>query len=104
MAAESIGKAYKPFLIASLVVLVGSLGVLAIAMTLAFLDYTGRPMPLGLTVFAVLGALGLGLGFAGFFLIMLAAAWQTWREGRRVQVIPPQNTGSPHSPQETRTR
>ncbi len=88
MAAESIGKAYKPYLLASVVVLVGSLGLLVVTMTLAFL-WHGEATPLWVIVLAALGALGLGLGFAGLFLILATAGWRSWRETRRVQVIPP---------------
>jgi membrane protein YdbS with pleckstrin-like domain len=86
--AESIGKAYKPYLLASVVVLVGSLGLLAIAMTLAFL-WHGETTPLWVIVLAAIGALGLVFGFAGLFLILATAGWRSWRETRRVQVIPP---------------
>jgi hypothetical protein len=40
-------------------------------------------------VLAVLGALGVGLGFGGLFLMMAVAGWHSAREARRVQVIPP---------------
>jgi hypothetical protein len=87
---ESIGKAYKPWLIASLMVLVGSLGLLVVTMTVAFLDFSGTATPLWIIVLSVVGALGLALGFGGFFLIMLVAGWHSFREQRRVQVLPPQ--------------
>jgi membrane protein YdbS with pleckstrin-like domain len=99
VAAESIGKAYKPVLLVSVVVLVGSLGLLAIAMTVAFLSYGGEATPLWVIVLAAVGALGLGLGFAGLFLILATAGWRSWRETRRVQVISPA-----HSSRETNAR
>jgi len=86
---ESIGKAYKPWLIASVVVLVGSLGLLAVTMTVAFLNYSGAATPIWAIVLGVVGGLGLGVGFAGLFLLMMAAGWSSWREARRVQVISP---------------
>jgi len=86
---QSIGKAYKPWLIASLVVLVASLGLLAVTMTVAFLYFSGAVTPLWVIVLAVVGALGLGVGFGGFFLIMMVAGWHSFREQRRVQVLPP---------------
>ena len=89
---EPIGKAYKPWLLLSLAVLIGSLLLLGVTMTLAFLGSSTPETPLYIIVLGVVGGLGVGLGFAGFFLIMLVAGWQTWRESRRVQVIPP-----PHS-------
>ncbi len=85
---ESIGQAYKPWLIASLVVLVGSLVLLGAVMTVAFLS-NEAVTPLWVIVLAVLGGLGVGLGFGGLFLMMAVAGWRSAREARRVQVIPP---------------
>ncbi len=87
--AESIGKAYKPWLILSLVVLVGSLLMLAVVVTLAFLLYSDQDTPVWIIVLAVLSAMGVALGFGGFFLMMMVAGWRSAREARRVQVLPP---------------
>ena len=91
---QSIGKAYKPWLIASVLVLVGSLGVLGVAATAAFVHPSDQATPLWVIALGVVGALGVGFGFAGFFLMMLAAGWQAFRETRRVQVIPPEHMKS----------
>lgn len=88
--AESIGKAYKPYLMASLAVLIGSLVLLGVVGTVAFVSATGEPTPLWVIVLGVVAALGLGAGFGGFFLIMVVAGWQSFREGRKVQVISPE--------------
>jgi hypothetical protein len=85
---ESIGKAYKPWVIASLLVLVGSLVLLGVVMTVAFLS-NETATPLWVIVLAVIGALGVALGFGGLFLMMAVAGWHSAREARRVQVIPP---------------
>ena len=87
---ESIGKAYKPWLLLSLAVLVGSLSLLAVAGTVAFLGAAREVTPLWVIVIGVVAGLGIGLGFGGFFLIMIVAGWSSWRESRRVQVIPPE--------------
>ena len=87
---DSIGKAYKPWLLASLVVLVGSLILLAVAGTVAFVGNTGEPTALWVIVLGVVAGLGVGLGFGGFFLMMVVAGWASWRESRRVQVISPE--------------
>ena len=87
---ESIGKPYKPYLLASLVVLVGSLVLLAVAGTAAFMSVRGEVTPLWVIVMGVVAALGIGLGFGGFFLIMVVAGWSSWRESRRVRVISPE--------------
>ncbi len=86
---ESIGKAYKPWLILSVAVLIGSLLLLGVAMTVAFVGRS-EVTPLWVIVLGVLGALGVGLGFGGFFLMMVAAGWGAWRESRRVQILPPE--------------
>jgi len=87
---ESIGKAYKPWLIASAAVLVGSLLLLAIMGTVAFAGFANTATPLWVIILSVVAALGVALGFAGLFLLMLAAGLQSFRESRRVQIIPPQ--------------
>ena len=87
---ESVAKAYKPWLIASLAVLIGSLGLLAIAGTIAFVYYAATGMPIWLVLLGVVAVLGLALGFGGFFLIMMTAGWQSFRQSRRVQVLPPE--------------
>ena len=90
MTDSSIGKAYKPWLLASLVVLVGSLLLLAVAGTVAFVGNTGDPVPLWAIVMGALAGLGVAVGFGGFFLIMVVAGWVSWREARRVQVLSPE--------------
>ena len=88
---ESIGKAYKPWLLVSLAVLLMSLVMLGVAGTAAFVNTSGGPTPLWVIVLGVVSVLGLGLGFAGFLAIMLVAGWQSWRTSRKVQVIPPEH-------------
>lgn len=90
MTDSSIGKAYKPWLLASLVVLVGSLMLLAVAGTVAFVGNTGDPVPLWVIVLGAVAALGVAMGFGGFFLMMVVAGWASWRESRKVQVISPE--------------
>lgn len=87
---EPIGKAYKPWLIVSLTVLVLSLILLAGDVTAAFINFDTKAMPLWVTVVGALAAFGIALGFAGFLGIMLVAGWASWKEGRRVQVLPPE--------------
>ena len=87
---EPIGKAYKPYLIASLIVLVGSLVLLAGAVVGAFLSFGDKATPLWIIVVGVFAFLGVGLGFGGLFLLMGTAAWQNFQEGRRVKLLPPE--------------
>ena len=86
---ESLGKAYKPWLIASVALLVLSFILLAIDVTAIFLNFGGQTTPLWVIVLGVFAVLGIGLGFGGFFLLMAAASWKAFREGRRVQVLTP---------------
>jgi hypothetical protein len=88
---SSIGRAYKPWIIVSVAVLVGSLMLLAAVGTIGFVYYANSGMPVWLLVLGVVAALGVALGFGGFFLLMLAAGWKSFREARRVQVIPPEH-------------
>jgi hypothetical protein len=92
MASESIGKVYKPWIIVSLALLVGSLLVLAADMAYAFLYHAGQDTPLWVIVIAVIAGLGLLAGFAGFFLLMMVAGWSSWRATRRIQVLPPESS------------
>jgi Na+-transporting NADH:ubiquinone oxidoreductase subunit NqrD len=80
---ESIGKAYKPWLILSLSVLVGSLVLAGVAVIAGFSSFSASSTPLWVIV------LGVTAGFGGFFLLMVIAGWKSFREGQRVQVIPP---------------
>jgi uncharacterized membrane protein len=87
---ESLPKGYKPWLIASVVVLVGSLGVLAVAVTAAFWTFADTTAPLWVVVVGALSLLGVGVGFGGLFLLLVTAGYKSFREDRRVQVIPPE--------------
>ena len=94
--AEPVPRLYKPWLILSLVVLIGSLALLAAAVTAAFVSFGEEHTPLWVVVLGGLAVLGIGLGFGGLFLLMAAAGFQAWREGRRVQILPPE--GPPSDP------
>ena len=92
--AESIGKAYKPWIILSLVVLVGSLLMLAVVGTVGFVYFASSGMPIWLILLGVVAALGIALGFGGFFLLMMTAGWRSFREARKVQILPPEKDPS----------
>lgn len=89
-----IPKRYTPWLILSVVVLVGSLLLLAVAVTGGMIALGATTTPLWVVACGVLSVAGIGLGFAGFFGLMAVAGWQTWREGRKVQVISPRRESS----------
>jgi hypothetical protein len=86
---ESIGKAYKPWLILSLSVLVGSLVLAGVAVIAGFSSFSASSTPLWVIVLGVMAAFGVAAGFGGFFLLMVIAGWKSFREGQRVQVIHP---------------
>jgi hypothetical protein len=91
---EPIPKLYKPWLILSLVILIGSLGLFAVAVTAAFVSFGDEKTPLWVIVLGCLSVLGIGLGFGGFFLLMAMAGFQAWREGRKVRILPPEEPAS----------
>ncbi len=90
---ESLPKAYRPWLIASVAVLVASLMLLAVAVGAAFVYFNEHGLPLWVVVTGGFAVLGIGVGFGGFFLMMMAAGWMSFRERRKVQVIPPARKG-----------
>ncbi len=90
MASEPIPKAYKPWIIGLATILVGSLLILSADVGLAFVSYSNQSTPLWVILVGVLAALGVGLGFGGLFVLMATAGFHAWRDGRRVQVLPPE--------------
>lgn len=86
-----IPKSYKPWIILSVVVLVGSLLLLAVAVTMGMVEFRDPTTPVWVIVIGVLSVLGILAGFSGFFGLLLFAGWQAWREGRKVQVLPPEH-------------
>jgi hypothetical protein len=80
---------FKRWLIASVTVLLLSLGLALADIVAAFVYFADKTDPIWVTVLGVVAALGIALGFAGFFLLMAIAGWQSHRESKRVQVIPP---------------
>ena len=91
---ESVPKAYKPWIVASLAILVLSLMLLAGAVGAAFFFFGGEGTPLWVVVMGGFAVFGIGLGFAGFLGMMLVAGYRSFRERRRVQVLPPEPEGS----------
>ncbi len=88
---EPIGRAYKPWVLASVGVLVGSLMLLAGTVGSAFFYFSKEGTPVWVVVLGVLAVLGIGAGFGGFFMMMMVAGWRSFREGQKVQVIPPEH-------------
>ena len=89
---ESLGRGYKPWLMASVALLVGSLGVLAVAAAVAFVQYADAPAPIWLVLLGLAAALGVAGGFAGMFVLVGIAGVRSFREGRKVQVLSPEHS------------
>ncbi len=83
---RSIGKGYQPWLILSVVILVGSLVLLAVAVTASFLAFGEQGTPLWVIVIGVAALLGIGLGFGGFVLLMAIAGLKSFRDERKAQM------------------
>lgn len=81
-AAPALPKLYQIWLVVCLVVLVGSLLLLAISAGAAFVYYSDVAVPLWLTVIGVLAGMGVALGFGGLFLLLVLAGWRSRREGK----------------------
>ena len=79
----------KKWLIASLAVLLFSLVLVLGDIVAAFVYFADKTDPLWVTLLGVAGVLGVAVGFGGFFLLMAIAGWRSFREARRVQMIPP---------------
>ena len=92
---DPIPPSYKPWIILSLTILVGSLALGAAAVVANFVAFGNQTTPLWVIVLSVLAIFGVLLGFAGFFLLMLAAGFQSWRASRKVQILPPDHPADP---------
>ena len=88
---ESIGKAYKPWLVASLTVLVLSLILLAVSVVAAFSAFGQGTPPVWVVALGGVAVFGMLLGFGGMVVLMSVAGWRSFREERKVQVIPPEH-------------
>ena len=87
---ESIPPGFRPWIIASIAVLVVSLVLLACAVGAAFFYFEDRGTPLWVVVLGGFAVFGVLLGFGGFFVMMMIAGWRSFQEGRRVQILPPE--------------
>jgi hypothetical protein len=86
---KAIPDGAKKWLVASLGVLLLSLVLVLGDVVAAFVYFADKSNPLWVTLLGVAGAVGVALGFGGFFVLMAFAGWLSLREARRVQVIPP---------------
>ena len=96
---ESLERGYKPWLIASVVLLVGSLMVLAASAAAVFIWYSETGAPLWLIVVAVLGVLGVAAGFAGLIVMMATAGWKSFRDEKATSQSIAEDLSPPSSEQ-----
>jgi hypothetical protein len=89
LASKAMPDGFKWWLVASVSVLLFSLLLFVGNVVAGFVYFSQKVSPLWMTVVGVAAAIGVGLGFAGFFVLMAVAGWRSHKEARRVQVIPP---------------
>ena len=93
-----MGRGYKPWIVASVAVLVGSLLLLITTVFIGFVYYSETGQPLWVVLMGVLSVLGIGVGFGGFFLLMVAAGWLSWRKDRLRQGVPTEREAKDSEP------
>jgi mannose/fructose/N-acetylgalactosamine-specific phosphotransferase system component IIC len=86
---KALPDGFKGWIVASVSLLLVSLVLVLGDIVAAFVYFSDKTSPPWVTLLGVAGALGVGLGFAGLFLLMAIAGWRSYRESRRVQVISP---------------
>jgi uncharacterized sodium:solute symporter family permease YidK len=86
---KALPEGFKGWIVASVSLLLLSLVLVLGDIVAAFVYFSDKTSPLWVTLLGVAGALGVGLGFAGLFLLMAFAGWRSYQESRRVQIISP---------------
>ena len=94
-AVPSIPKAYRPWLMLLLALLVVSLFVLVVTASVAFIYYVNVLTPLWLIVLGALAAFGVAVGFGGLFLLLVVAGYSSFKTD------PPQSGTPGLAPDET---
>jgi Na+/glutamate symporter len=84
---------FKGWIVAIVSLLLVSLVLVLGDIVAAFVYFSEKTSPWWVAVLGVAGALGVGLGFAGLFLLMAIAGWRSYRESKRVQIISPVHEG-----------
>lgn len=85
---ESVGKRYKPWLIASVACFVLSLVLLATVVVVSFFYFGSSDAPLWATVLGVLAVLGILAGIGGLMGCMAVAGITSYRADRRARLAP----------------
>ena len=91
---KALPDGFKWWVIASLSLLLVSLLLVLGDIAATFAYFSDKTSPLWVTLLGLAGALGVGLGFAGFFVLMAIAGWRSHRESKRMEIILPTHDGS----------
>lgn len=86
---KALPDGFKGWIIASVALLLISLLLVLGDIVAAFVYFSDKTVPLWVTLLGIAGALGVGLGFTGFFVLMAVAGWRSYRESKRVKIISP---------------
>jgi hypothetical protein len=90
---KALPDGFKGWIVASVSLLLVSLALVLGDIVAAFVYFSDKTNPVWVTLLGVAGALGVGLGFAGLFVLMAVAGWRSYRESKRVQIISPVHEG-----------
>lgn len=86
---KALPDGFKGWIVASVSLLLVSLLLVLGDIVAAFVYFSEETSPWWVALLGVAGALGVGLGFAGLFVLMAIAGWRSYRESKRVQIISP---------------
>jgi hypothetical protein len=86
---KALPDGFKGWIVASVSLLLVSLMLVLGDIVAAFVYFSEKTSPWWVALLGVAGALGVGLGFAGLFVLMAVAGWRSHRESKRVQIISP---------------
>lgn len=75
-----IPKAYRPWLMLLLAVLVVSLFTLVVTASIAFIYYANVLTPIWLIALGAVAGLGVAAGFGGLFLLLVIAGYRSFKE------------------------
>jgi uncharacterized membrane-anchored protein len=81
---KAIPDGYKWWIVASVAVLVVSLGMFASTVVAGFVYFTEKATPIWVTVLGVVSVLGMGAGAGGLFLILIFIAWKARQNDKKL--------------------
>ena len=81
---KAIPDGYKWWIVASVGVLLVSLAMFVGTVVAAFVYFAEKATPIWVTVLGVISVLGIAVGFAGLFLILIVIGWKARRRDNKV--------------------